>query len=188
MRISFQKRLLILWGAFFLFWPLVSRAAEFQNAPIIERIKTLYASESARIGKKDPNPLLTKKRLEESAKGITNEEMEWLSQTALNAKESGDQRVFSVFFLALNGSDLAIAKLRAIGLSPGKPSAIEKEVREQAIKGLGKSKNPRAREALLEIETDQADASLQDRAHQALYEFENGRPEPPPILKSKKKK
>lgn len=185
---SMLKWLLIIWGAFFVF-EFTYAHADFKTSSPIERIKVLYQSESARIGKKDPDPKLTQSRLEEAAKGITNEEIDWLADQALAAKESGDFRIFSVYVLALNSGDYSVQKLRNIGMSDvTKNSAISRDVREQAIKGLGKSKNPKAREALLEIETEQKDAALQDRAHQALYEFEMGRPEPKPILKSHPKK
>lgn len=183
MKFSLTKRLLILWGAFFIFSVSGAQAED----PSV-KIKKIYQSESERIGKKDPNPQLTKTRLEEAARGFSAEDLDWLSTQALNQKESGDFRVFSVFLLALNGGEQALSKLKAIALSEmTKPNAADKEVREQAIKGIGKFKNPKAREALLEIETEQKDLSLQDRAHQALFEFETGRPEPKPIIKAKKK-
>ena len=52
----------------------------------MKRIMDLYERESRRVGKIDSDPKGTEKRLEESARELTDEELRWLESQAVDIR------------------------------------------------------------------------------------------------------
>jgi hypothetical protein len=143
-----------------------------------KRIQAFYELESKRIGAVDPNPGETKNRLEVMARDLTPGEILWLEAEAVNPKVSGDGRFFATYLLALSLKPEAMAALGNLAISPVPDSKnkgrveLERQIRAQAIEGLGRAK---ARDPLLDVVEKQSDEFLRDRAHRALHEVSGGK-------------
>jgi len=143
-----------------------------------KRIQAFYELESKRIGAVDPNPEETKKRLEVMARDLTPGEILWLEAEAVNPKVNGDGRFFATYLLALCSKPEAMVALGKLAISPVPDSKnkgrveLERQIRAQAIEGLGRAK---ARDPLLDVVEKQPDEFLRDRAHRALYEARGGK-------------
>lgn len=154
----------------------------FRRAPVFTRVQSFYETESKRIGAIDPDPKLTEERLRSVAAELKPEEIHWLLNTALNAKENGDGRFFATYLLALGRSPEAMDGLRAIALTeilPQKNKAkeeLERQIRAQATEGLGRGCDiANARDALLDVVEMQLDEFIRDRAHRALNQCRTGK-------------
>jgi hypothetical protein len=132
-------------------------ATSFGSSKPMERVVKLYEAESARIGKVDPDPDFTQKRLEAAAKELNLEELDWLSRQASDEKIEMDARVFA---MPKTKSEMRFAEERAL--------------RMQAVEGLSRNCGNAAREGLLEVVASY-DEALRDRAHRALYACHTGK-------------
>ena len=154
-------------------------ATSFGTARPLERVVKLYESESARIGRNDPDPDLTQKRLEKAAKELSAEELAWLGLQALDEKNEMDARFFATYLAALAPGAAAVGTLKAIALQPLPKTknemrfAEERALRMQAVEGLSRNCKD-AKDALLEV-VAVYDESIRDRAHRALYACQTGR-------------
>jgi len=193
---------LLLLGAFFLYSPkksvtgsaltpdgtaaaidLQEEKEAFQQAPKGKRLEEFYKKESARVGSVDPNPKLTEQRLAAVASALSLEELDWLRDQALARNKEGDARFFSAYLIALAPGEVAVPALRSLALSPvpkDKNTAfveLERQIRGQAVEGLSRAKgNPAARDALLDVISQQEDEFLRDRAHRGIHSWTTGKP------------
>lgn len=200
--VSFSFGLLLIVGSFFLFSPkdqiagsalapdgtaaaidLREEKEEFQRAPKGKRLEEFYKKESARIGAVDPNPRFTEQRLVAVASVLSLEEVSWLREQALARNQEGDARFFSAYLIALAPLEVAVPALRSLALSPvpkDKNNAItelERQIRGQAVEGLSRARgNAAARDALLDVISQQEDEFLRDRAHRGMHSWATGKP------------
>ncbi len=158
-----------------------NQAAAFVQAPPLKRVIALYESESQRIGKVDPDPALTEKRLTGAAKDLRPEEIEWLGAQALDTGSEMDARFFAAYLTALAHSETAVGVLKKIALTPIPKSknemrmAEERVLRMQAVEGISRNCGlPSAKDDLLEIVAVE-DEAIRDRAHRALYACQTGK-------------
>jgi hypothetical protein len=154
----------------------------FRAATPLKRVQEFYLQESQRVGKVDPDPSLTQRRLTGVAHELNAEEIAWLSKQALDRKTDGDARFFAAYLLALSDQPQAIGSLSQIALSAipasknERTTAEERMIRGQAVEGIAHNcKQEGAREALLDVVEKQNDEFLRDRAHRALYTCATGK-------------
>lgn len=161
----------------FLFFSLLAVAAgggdwgAFRDQTPVKRLEAFYASEGARIGKKDKDPKLTEKRLAEAARDLNKEEIRWLKKEALG-KDPADERLFAAYLLALQAEVGPMVELALTAMPDSKKNEdVERSVRQQAVEGLARlcAKDPAARDALLDVVEKQADEILRELAHRGLY-------------------
>ncbi len=156
--------------------------SNFQSAPPMKRVMDLYETESKRVGKVDPDPKLTEKRLRAAAKELSADEIAWLGAQAADTSSDMDSRFFAAYLLGLSGSASGINTLGQIALSSIPESKNEMRVQEervlrmQTVEGILEScKLAGAKDKLLEIIAEQKDEAVRDRAHRALYACQTGK-------------
>lgn len=148
----------------------------------LKTVQELFKKESAKVGQVDPDPEGTRKRLKAFAENLGDEGILWLESQASDRALGGDERFLAAYLLSENGSVRALGSLRQIALSavPKLQNQalveLERQIRAIAIEGLSKVKDPKARDALLDVIQVQQDDFLSDRAHRALYAWESGKP------------
>src|SRR4051812_4969863 len=89
--------------------PASADAKVFRAGVPKKRIMDLYETESVRVGKTDPDPAATQKRLEVVAGELSAEEVQWLERQALDPKSDTDARFFAVYMMGLSPQSAAIA-------------------------------------------------------------------------------
>lgn len=156
-------------------------ATSVSTSKPMERVIALYETESKRIGRVDPDPALTEKRLTEAAGKLSREEIEWLGQQGLDEKNEMDARFFATYLAALAHSGAAVGTLRQIATRPIPRTknemrfAEERALRMQAVEGLAHNcKLEGATDSLMEIVAVE-DEAVRDRAHRALYACQTGK-------------
>lgn len=158
-----------------------TNTAAFPSAPPMKRVMDLYESESQRVGKVDPDPALTEKRLTAAAKDLTADEIAWLGEQALDRAGEMDARFFATYLAALSRSEASVATLHKIATTPIPVSKNEMRMQEeralrmQAIEGLSRNcPLASAKDALLDI-VGVEDEGVRDLAHRALYACHTGK-------------
>jgi hypothetical protein len=150
----------------------------------MKRIMDLYERESRRVGKIDSDPKGTEKRLEESARELTDEELRWLESQAVDIRNDADARFFAAYLMGLSHRQASVVALGRIALLPlpasKNPRIIEQEraFRASAVEGLSlscKSFPNAVKDALLDIVSRQTDEFLRDRANRGLYACQTGK-------------
>ena len=114
----------------------------FRDEEPMKRIMDLYERESRRVGKIDSDPKGTEKRLEESARELTDEELRWLESQAVDIRNDADARFFAAYLMGLSHRQASVVALGRIALLPlpasKNPRIIEQEraFRASAVEGL----------------------------------------------------
>jgi len=159
-------------------------APAFAAGPPMKRVMDLYESESKRVGQIDPDPKATQKRLEESARQLTGEEIRWLETQARDSKNDADARFFAAYMLGLSHAEEAVAALQEIAVSPVPPShnerlqEQERALRASAIEGMSLSCKEHpvpVKDGLTDVISRQNDEFLRDRANRGLYACQFGK-------------
>jgi len=147
----------------------------------MKRVMDLYEAESKRVGKIDPDPKLTEKRLSAAALDLSAEEISWLGSQSLDATLDMDARFFATYLVGLSPSEASLATLKKIATSAVPQLKNERRMQEervlrmQAVEGIShKCPLPSAKDELLEIVSVQ-DPGVRDRAHRALYACHTGK-------------
>jgi hypothetical protein len=155
----------------------------FRAATPLKRVQEFYEQESQRVGRVDPDPALTQRRLALVAHELSPEEIGWLGTQALDTSLEGDARFFAAYILALSDQPQSIGALAGIALSripeakEERRRAEERMIRGQAVEGIARNcGQPGARDALLDVVEKQSDEFLRDRAHRGLYSCATGKP------------
>ncbi len=202
--VSILGLLLVMGGAFFFFRrplaeaPLVSAPAlapvaapvspalaAFRAEPPRKRVMELYERESARVGKVDPDPKATQKRLEEVARELKPEEISWLEAQAIDPAVEMDARFFAVYLMGLSSQGSAVQALYRVAMKPvpvtknERRDSEERAQRMSAVEGMCTPENcklPEARDQLKEIIALAQDEMVRDRAHRCLYACQYGKP------------
>ncbi len=139
--------------------------------------KIIY--ESHQVGKLNPDPKETKKRLAALAEGLTEEEKNYLSQQAIGEKAkasaNADLRFLSVYLLNKNGTSfkhlMNIAR-HPIEVPFNQRRLFEQEVllRAMALEGIVQSLSPdEAQRRILEFISQQDNTMLIHQARQLLF-------------------
>ena len=88
------------------------------------------------VGRVDPDPKATQKRLEENARELSPEEIRWLELQAADFKNDADARFFAAYMLGLSHREAAIEALGRLALSPI-PATKNERLMEQEQAFLG---------------------------------------------------
>lgn len=161
--------------------PSPAPAPALPAAPPMKRVMDLYEAESQRVGKVDPDPALTEKRLTAAAKELSPEEFRWLGEQALDTRNEMDARFFATYLTALGRSEAGVATLCKISLSKVPKSKNEMRMQEeralrmQAVEGLSRNCAILAAKDCLLDTVGVEDEALRDRAHRALYACQTGK-------------
>jgi hypothetical protein len=138
-------------------------------------LRTWLKDEAARMGRVDPDPARTLKRLKQHAQGLTARELQLLKDTALDRSMDGDQRFLSVYTIGLARSRSALSLLMDISRTRIPPTANDRAysdevmIRSQALEAAAK-RLPRAEAVhyLRDILKNTSDPVLARRAGQLL--------------------
>jgi hypothetical protein len=159
-------------------------AKSFKNGEPMKRVMELYASESQRVGKIDKDPKATEARLEEDARELTPEEVEWLGKQATDIKNDGDARFFAEYMVGLSHQEAAVKVLAAIAVSPEPVTKNdrllqqEQAFRASAVEGLShncKEFPAQVKSSFLDVVSRQQDEMVRDLAHRGLYACQTGK-------------
>jgi hypothetical protein len=141
-------------------------------------VEKFVYSESLKIGRADPSPERTHRKLKAVARGLGRLDMENLKIAALNTAFDNDRRFMSVFLLALSEKDAAAPALLSIALTPlsiqdtgSRLYAEELMIRTQALEGLGAARPGTLKDFLRK----QDNAFLADQARRLLREKKSRR-------------
>jgi hypothetical protein len=156
----------------------------FKVGPPMKRVMDLYESESKRVGQIDNDPKGTQKRLEESARELSPEEIRWLETQAGDRKNDADARFFAAYMMGLSHKVEAVEGLGRIAVSPIPPTKVdrlaeqERVFRASAIEGMSlacKEFPVAVKDGLTDVIARQQDESLRDRANRGLYACQFGK-------------
>jgi hypothetical protein len=156
----------------------------FKAGPPMKRVMDLYESESKRVGQIDNDPSATQKRLEESARELSPEEIRWLETQATDRKNDADARFFAAYMMGLSHKVEAVEGLGRLAVSPIPATKVdrlaeqERVFRANAIEGMSlacKDFPITVKDGLTDVIARQPDESLRDRANRGLYACQFGK-------------
>ncbi|MGZ3686015.1 MAG: hypothetical protein ACXVCI_19325, partial [Bdellovibrionota bacterium] len=164
--------------------PAAAPAPSFSAGAPMKRVMDLYESESKRVGQIDSDPKATQKRLEESARLLTPEEIRWLAAQARDIKNDPDARFFAAYMLGLSHNVEAVNALEELAVSPVPASRNERimeqeqALRASAIEGMSLSCKDfpvPVKDGFTDIISRQANEFLRDRSNRGLYACQFGK-------------
>lgn len=90
-------------------------------------------SEAQRVGRVDPDPAATFKRLKEHASRLRASELKWLRNMAVDSSASGDERYLAVYMIGLSDTPAAMEKLKEIATSPVPSSNNDRQYSDEVV-------------------------------------------------------
>lgn len=154
-----------------------AKATLSPNDASLTPVERFIRQESVRVGKPDPDPMSTQKKLKAVAESLKKMDIQNLKRAALDHSLNNDQRFLSAYILSLSSSAETKSALFSIASDPltvqdisSRLYAEELMIRTQALEGLAKHQPRTGRGPLDDFLARQDNSFLADQARRVLQE------------------
>ncbi len=157
--------------------PVTAASPQGKTAQNLTPVERFIQQESARVGKPDPDPISTQRKLKALAESLKRLDIQSLKRAALDHSLNNDQRFLSAYILSLSSSPDTKAALFSIASDPltvqdisSRVYAEELMIRTQALEGLSKHQPRTGRGPIDDFLARQDNSFLADQARRILQE------------------